>query len=74
MTKSVGWLETQALSQAQSMAVYLGHLPYKVPRWNDVHAVDAQNAWVAGEQGAIMITTDGGATWIESDCTNAGEP
>jgi photosystem II stability/assembly factor-like uncharacterized protein len=30
---------------------------------NDVAAVDASTAWVAGDYGTIMKTTDGGATW-----------
>lgn len=30
-----------------------------------VDAIDAQTAWVAGDSGAVLKTTDGGATWTE---------
>lgn len=31
---------------------------------NDIYAVDAQHAWVAGEGGVLLRTTDGGANWL----------
>lgn len=33
-----------------------------------VYAIDASNIWVAGEEGIILHSTDGGLTWIELNC------
>jgi photosystem II stability/assembly factor-like uncharacterized protein len=37
--------------------------------WHDNQLVDASNGWLAGNYGAVMRTTDGGANWamVEND-------
>ena len=34
---------------------------------NEIHAVDAQTAWVVGQDGYVARTLDGGATWVQED-------
>jgi spore coat protein CotH/photosystem II stability/assembly factor-like uncharacterized protein len=34
-------------------------------RWHDVHFLDPWLGWIIGDQGTLLKTTDGGATWAE---------
>ncbi|NOX64194.1 MAG: DNRLRE domain-containing protein, partial [Chloroflexi bacterium] len=38
-------------------------LPDDAPPLNDVHMFDAQKGWLAGEDGALLYTNNGGASW-----------
>ena len=58
---NVGWVVGDAgtISKNYGWWTNLDTYPRKDPLGKIVHAVDEQNAWVAGELGSIMVTTDG---------------
>jgi photosystem II stability/assembly factor-like uncharacterized protein len=39
--------------------------PYLYEHYHDIDAIDANTAWLVGNQGLICHTSDGGATWTE---------
>ena len=47
------------------MVVNLGALPAGMSNYKTSMQLTPTTAWATGSQGAIMITTDGGETWID---------
>ena len=63
---TLGFVQAASASEVEGWHWDYGPI-YTVHKANDLCAPDALHAWVVGDGGFIVATSDGGATWKEQD-------